>query len=216
MVKTLLFPIFMYGCESWIVKKAEYWRIDAFELWFWNRLLRVPWAARISNQSVLKKINHEYSLEELMLKLKLQYFGYLTWKAYSLEKTPKLGKIEGRRRKGWQGMRWLDSFMDSMDINLNKLQEIVKDRKAWYSAAHGVRTAWKMLSVQRIRHNLVTEEQLFPYCAKAFELKWVPFDYFFFSFPLFWVVEWKTYCCNLWQSVFYVFLSEFYSVWYHI
>ena len=150
MVKTLTFQVFMYGCKSWIVKKAEYWRIDAFELWFWSRLLRVSWTARTSNKSVLKKINHEYSLEGLMLKLKLQYFGHLTRSADSLEKTLKLGKIEGRKRRGWQDMRWLDSFMDSMDMNLSKLQEIVKDRKAWYASVHGVQTAWKMLAVQRI------------------------------------------------------------------
>ena len=197
----------MYACESWIVKKAEYWRIDTFELWFWNRLLRVPWAARISNQSVLKKINHEYSLEGLMLKLKLQYFGHLTWKADSLEKTLKLGKIEDRRRKGWQGMRWLDSFMGSMDMNLSKLQEIVKDRSSdWMKDACSPKNQTQ-LSDGRINVSN---------CAKAFEFKWVPFVYFCFSFPLFWVVEQKKYCCGLWQSVFYVFLSEFHSIWYQI
>ena len=127
-VKAMVFLVVMYRRERWIIKKAEHWRIDAFELWCWRRLLRVPWTERRSNQSILKEINPEYSLEGLMLKLKLPYLGHLKWRAHSSEKTLILGKIEGRRRRGWQRMRWLDAIADSMNMNLNKLQEIVKDR----------------------------------------------------------------------------------------
>ena len=132
-VKAMVFAVVMYGCESWIIKKAECGRIGAFELWCWRRLLRAPWTARRSNQSILKEINPDYSLEGLMLKLKLQYFGHLMWRDDSLEKILMLGKIEGRRRRGWQWMKRLDNITDSKDINLSKLQKIVEDRGAWHT-----------------------------------------------------------------------------------
>ena len=137
-VKAMVFPVVMYRCESWTIKKAEHWRIDAFELWCWGRLLRVPWTAWRSNQSVLKEISPEYSLEGLMLKMKLQYFGHLMWRANSLEKTLMPGKIEGRRRRGWQRMRSLDNITNSMNVNLSKLWEIVESRGACRAAVHGV------------------------------------------------------------------------------
>ena len=146
LVKALVFPVVMYGCESWTIKKAEHWRIDAFELWCWRRLLRFPWTARWSNQSIVKEISPKYSLEGLMMKLKLQYFGHLMWKTDSLEKTLMLGKIEGGERSGRQRMRLLDGITDSVDMSFSKFWVLVMDREAWRSVVHGITKSWTQLN----------------------------------------------------------------------
>ena len=146
LVKAMVVPVVMYGCKSWTLKKAERWKINAFELWCWRRLLRAPWTTRRSNQSILKKISPGISLEGMMLKLKLQYFGHLMWRVDSLKKTLMLGGIGGRRRRGQQRVRWLDGITDSMDVSLSELREMVMDRESWRAVIHGVTKSWTWLS----------------------------------------------------------------------
>ena len=196
LVKAMVLPVVMYGCESWTIKKAERQRIDAFELWCWRRLLRVPWTARRSNQSLLKEISPGCSLAGLMLKLKLQYFGHLMQRADSLEKTLMLGRIKGRRRRGRQRMRWLDGITDSMNMGLGELRELVMDREAWCAAIHGVTESWTRLSYWSELNWSVLCVQL---SNKRLNFYWVQFSTVYIDF--------------LWSHCNCLKHSMFYSTW---
>ena len=176
LVKAMVFPVVMYGCESWTVKKAEHWRIDALKLWCWKRLLRVPWTARRSNQSILKEISPGCSLEGLIVKLKLKYFGHMMWRADSFEKTLMLEKIEGRKRRGWWRMRWLDGITDAMDMRLGKLQVLVMDREAWHAAVYGVVKSWTRLSDWTELRMSLKYWSYFVVCYTCINGKWINFS----------------------------------------